>query len=59
MPYLSPIKILAIGLVLVASASARASANSHAALTVKEVVESIKVPASDMLRAAHLSLIHI
>jgi len=53
MPYLSPIKILAIGLVLVASASARASANSHAALTIKEVVESIKVPASDMLRAAH------
>jgi len=46
------VRILAIGLVLVASASARSEAISHAALTIKEVMESIIVPASDTLWAA-------
>ena len=46
------VRILAIGLVLVASDSARSEANSHAALTIKEVMESIIVPASDTLWAA-------
>ncbi|MBT3425250.1 MAG: hypothetical protein HOL98_13445 [Gammaproteobacteria bacterium] len=45
-------RILAIGLVLVTSTSVKAEANAHAALTIKEVMESIIVPASDTLWAA-------